>query len=168
MEQKGFTLLFAVLIISVALSLSLGGTNLVISQLTISRDSRESLEALYAANAGVECAFYWDIQYKFDGPDQVSAFDPLNSAETEIECNGQDNIFMGGPDSCDNDPNPDCVDGTSIFELDINNHCVEVTVDKWRSVNETRIVSRGRNQPCPFSAVTPDSFERIVRAVYGL
>ena len=168
--KKGFTLLFAVLIISVALSLSLGASNLVISQLTISRDFRESAEALYAANAGAECALYWDVQYKFDGPNETSAFDPLNPTTTEIECNDSANphFFVGGPDSCDNDPNPSCVDGSSTFELEIENRCVQITVDKLRSVGQTRIVSRGRNQPCPFSMVSAGSFERMVRVIYGI
>lgn len=164
MKKRGFTLLFAVLIISVALSLSLGATNLVITQLAISRDTRESLEALYSANAGAECALFWDVQYKFDGPGQVSAFDPLNSGATEIECNGQ-NFFVGGPPSC---IGAGCIDGTSVFELEFNGRCAQVTVDKWRSVGETRVVSRGRNHGCPFSTVTPDSFERILRATYGI
>lgn len=168
---KGFTLLFAVLIISITLSLSLGATNLIITQLTISRDTRESLEALYSANAGTECALFWDVQYKFDGPDKVSAFDPLNPAETEIECNSQ-TYFVGGGASppgfvCVSSDNP-CTDGTSVFEFSVNNRCVEVTVDKWRSVSETRIVSRGRNHSCPFSTIPPGSFERIVRVTYGL
>lgn len=165
---KGFTLLFAVLIISVALSLSLGATNLVITQLTISRDIRESLEAFYAANAGAECALFWDIQFKFDGPNEVSAFDPLNPIATEIECNGQ-SFFVGGPDSCDEDPNPDCTDGISVVDdLEINGRCVQVTVEKFRSVGETNIISRGRNHDCPFSNVLPGSFERILQATYGI
>lgn len=163
MKKNGFTLIFAVLIISVALSLSLGATNLVITQLTISRDIRESLEAFYAANAGAECALFWDIQFKFDGPNEVSAFDPLNLTTTEIECNGQ-NFFVGGPPSC----SLGCVDGTSVFEFTVNNHCVQVTVDKLRSISETRVVSRGRNHDCPFSPAPSGSFERILQATYGI
>lgn len=177
MKKNGFTLLFAVLIISITLSLSLGATNLVISQLTISRDTRESLEAFYTANAGAECALFWDIQYKFDGPDKVSAFDPLNPAATEIECNDSDpenpHFFVGGPPSCIDCVDSSCVasacvDGRTIFEFEANNRCVQVTVEKLRSVGETRVVSRGRNHDCPFSTTLAGSFERILRATYGI
>ena len=159
MKKNGFTLLFAILVISVALSISLGATTLVVSQLGISRDTRNSLEAFYAASAGEECALYWDVQYKFDlNPPGVSAFDPANPATTQIECNNL-NRNVGGPPAA-------ASSGTSVFEFDLNNKCVQVTVEK--TVSHTTITSRGRNTPCPFSSVPPGTFERIVQTDYGL
>ena len=170
MKKHGFTLLLAVLVISVALSVSLGASTLVISQLAISRDARESLEAFYAANAGIECALYWDIQYKFDeNPPGVSAFDPLNVSTTEIECNDADNphFFVGGPAvTCVSNDVP-CTDGrTVISNFIVDNQCVEITVEKFRSIGETHIISKGRNKPCPFIPAEPGNFERVVRVTY--
>lgn len=59
---RGFTLIFAILISSLLVALGISISGFVIKQLAISAVSRESQIAFYAADNGVECALYWDVQ----------------------------------------------------------------------------------------------------------
>lgn len=58
MNKKGFTLLYASLIVSLILSISLAIANLTLSQFTLSSAGRESQFAFYNADSGIECALY--------------------------------------------------------------------------------------------------------------
>ena len=57
----GLTLLFALLVVSAALSVSLGVANIVLGELLLSSTGRDSQVAFYTADSGVECALYWDL-----------------------------------------------------------------------------------------------------------
>lgn len=59
-KQKGFALLFAVLISSIIISIAATIISISIRQTVLSTTARESQFAFYAANTGLECAFYWD------------------------------------------------------------------------------------------------------------
>lgn len=59
-KQKGFTLLFAVLVSTLIISISATVISIAIRQTIISGTSRESQYAFYAANTALECVFYWD------------------------------------------------------------------------------------------------------------
>lgn len=118
--EGGFVLLFAALITSMVLAISLGIFSLIIKEVELSGASRESQRALYAADAGTECVLYWDIQEK--------AFS-TTSAQV-IQC-ADDVATVGGG-------------FTSSFSLSFDNDtCVDVVVDKVGE--ETVITSRGRN-----------------------
>lgn len=60
-QQRGVTLLFSLLVISAALSVSLGVANMVLGELLLSSTGRDSQVAFYTADSGVECALYWDL-----------------------------------------------------------------------------------------------------------
>ncbi|MEK7480638.1 MAG: pilus assembly PilX N-terminal domain-containing protein [Patescibacteria group bacterium] len=60
--NRGIALLFTLLIISVAVSLSIGVFNIIVGELEIGEGARESTEAFYAADSGVECILYWDLK----------------------------------------------------------------------------------------------------------
>jgi len=60
-KQKGFTLLFAVLVSTLVISISATVMSIALRQTIISGTSRESQFAFYATNTVMECAFYWDI-----------------------------------------------------------------------------------------------------------
>ena len=61
-KDKGFTLLFAVLVSSLILAIGLSVANLTIREIQLSGTGRESQFAFYAADTGSECALYWDIK----------------------------------------------------------------------------------------------------------
>ena len=61
-HERGFAMLFAVLVSSVLLSIGISIFNLTIKELVLSSSGRESQFAFYAADTGAECAIYWDFK----------------------------------------------------------------------------------------------------------
>ena len=61
--KRGFTIFFAVLVSSLALSVGLAIYDLLIRELALSQVATQSQLAIYAADTGAECALYWDNKY---------------------------------------------------------------------------------------------------------
>ncbi len=59
-KNKGFTLLFSVLIATLVVAISATIISIALRQTILSSTSRESQYAFYAANTALECAYYWD------------------------------------------------------------------------------------------------------------
>lgn len=62
-NQKGFTLLFAVITSSLMLAVGLAIANIAFKGITLSSGANASQRAFYAANTGLECALFWDLQH---------------------------------------------------------------------------------------------------------
>lgn len=60
---RGFTLFYAVLMSSLLLALGLAIFNITYKELILSAGARESAVAFYAADAGLECALFWDRKH---------------------------------------------------------------------------------------------------------
>ncbi len=65
-KKKGFTLLFAVLVSTLVVSIGATVISIALRQTILSGTSRESQYAFYAANTILECVFYWDVAGKAD------------------------------------------------------------------------------------------------------
>ncbi len=63
--NKGYTLLFAVLVSSLVLAVGISILNISKKEFLLSSSARESTTAFYAADSGLECAVYFDIQDRF-------------------------------------------------------------------------------------------------------
>lgn len=63
--QRGYTLLFAVLISALVLGVGVSILNIARKELLLNSSARESQYAFYAADTGYECAVYWDSQGAF-------------------------------------------------------------------------------------------------------
>lgn len=137
-QKRGFTLLFSALAASLLLAISLSIITISIKESQLSGIARESQYAFYAADAGVECALYWDIVH--------DKFNPSVPAST-ITCNGQIASVGGGL--------------TSTFTVTYGAvpRCAEVTLTKFLSPVATKIESRGSNN-CDVS-----QFNRVERAI---
>ncbi len=83
--QRGFTLLIAVIFMSVMLSFGLALGSLSYKQQVLASSAIESQYAFYAADAGLECALYTDQTGAFI-PYPSSA--PLLSSVPPISCDG--------------------------------------------------------------------------------
>jgi hypothetical protein len=139
-NNKGFTLLLAVLITSIILGISVGFTTFVIRELTISAIGRESQKAFFASDSGIECALYWDLKQ--------NAF--ATSSTSSINCTGL-YFTVGGPS------------GISEFDLNFTNgSCSHVKVDK-SVYPQTKIDSYGHNT-CILS--DPNRVERALEIIY--
>ena len=132
--KKGFTLLLSILVVSVILSVSLGIFDIMTKELKLSGLGRESQIAFYAADAGIECFFYWEIKH----PDLAdSAFEPETGATNTINCAGNDIQISGS--------------GPHVFNLPLsNNSCAKVKVTKSGLI--TTVESRGYNTACDLNS----------------
>jgi len=84
-HTRGFTILIAVVVASIVLSIGLAMLGIVFKQLQISGVAHESETAFHAAYAGAECAEYYDgseTQNEFDVPGDGS----LQGSATSITC----------------------------------------------------------------------------------
>lgn len=79
--QRGFTLLIAVVLTTVLLSVGFALLDIAYKQIVLSSTARNSQYAFYAADSAMECALYWD--------QQRNAFS-FASALTSIRCAGAD------------------------------------------------------------------------------
>lgn len=59
-RTRGFTIFFAVLVGSLALAIGLSIYELLVRELELSQVATQSQFAIYASDAGAECALYWD------------------------------------------------------------------------------------------------------------
>ncbi len=148
-NKSGMTLFIAIVIMSVLLFVSFAAINIAIKGTLFASSGRDSQQAFYAADSGIECALYWDSK-----PVTGSAFatstsgSPINCGGSSI-ANGQQisgtstgiTNFIGGGGSA----NP-----TSVFGFVMNqginpvNYCAIVTVTK-NTNGTTYIKSRGYN-----------------------
>jgi hypothetical protein len=59
-QKRGFVLAFSLLISSIVLALAFGIFNILLKQIVLTSSAKDSQIAFYAADAGAECALYWD------------------------------------------------------------------------------------------------------------
>ena len=93
-SQAGFALLYAVIVIAVLSSLGAVLSNLLVRESRLTATSRQSSRAYYSADAGQECALYWDLQEEHFPTPPNGATD-----EGDIFCSGQENIDVTANDS---------------------------------------------------------------------
>lgn len=144
----GFTLFIAIIIMGTLLLIAAGITNLAVRQAFISSSARESQNAFYAADTGMECAIFWDVK----NPSGFSAFS--TSTASTITCNNSGGLLVGGGGN----------NSTSTFSFNLtpDSSCAVVSVFKG-SGGGTIIESKGYNT-C--DSENPRRVERAVRAVY--
>ncbi len=176
-EEKGFTLLFAILVSVMVLAVGASIINISLKQIILSGSGRESQFAFYAANTGLECALYWDLngivvtdtgaaQYVFPQKETERRTDVDNflCSGTNIATGDSvhsQNFTLNGWDITQPDK--------TTFKIAISNsypnlenimYCAEVTVEKKSDANgsvTTTITSQGLN------TCKPDKDNRAVQ-----
>ena len=136
--EKGFAMLFSVLVSSLVLSVGLSIFNLTLKELVLSSSGRESQFAFYAADSGAECALYWDFKGIEIFSTSSSARSPNPSAP---QCNAQ-NINITSSNSTNNSATTNFT-----FSLTPAPYCANVSVYKItdNGILLTTIDSRGYN-----------------------
>lgn len=116
-QQQGFTLLYAVLIVSVVAVITGTIIGSIIKELRISRDEANSLKAFYAADSGIECVRFHQYNYLAFDTDQ-----PI----TTLNCGIGADFQAGGGDPS----GTDCREMTYNFDLEgfSNGACTNVEV----------------------------------------
>ncbi|MFA5840702.1 MAG: hypothetical protein WC847_00275 [Candidatus Paceibacterota bacterium] len=153
-KNKGFVILFAVTLAAILLSIALGVGNIALKEIKFGTSAKDTNDAFFAADAGVECA---RINDKFGG---VAFKDP--PASSVIQCNNTSinvNVTNGIL------PVWDFV----ISGLGNNGKgCAKVSVDKRISPNTT-VISKGYNNGSGVGTCNPssNSTERELSSTYG-
>lgn len=167
--SKGFSMFVSIIVMGVLVLVTFSVINLSVKETQFSNLNRESQYALFAADAGIECAIYWDSKVV------PSAF--ATSTTGTISCAGNNNITTNSQ-VIPTPPTPvlpnSLVGGggnaspTSIFYLMFNNGsnpvstCAVVTVRKNNN-GSTYIASKGYNN-CNTS--DPKRVERGIEVTY--
>jgi len=150
-KNKGIALLIAVIATSALLLASVAISDIAYKQQLISYAGRESKEAFYAADAGLECALYHDLK--------IENFFPVpgGSLSTAGNINCNNNTITA------NFPTVTSQIVVSEFSYNISGSCVIVAVQKSTGSGgniDTNVVSRGYNTTC--SGGIPNSGARNV------
>lgn len=153
-KNKGFVILFAVLISSILLLIGMGMFRIAVKETILSSTARESTIAFFAADSAIECALFHDIQI---GAFPVPVSTLPGGAITTIDCNDMPLAILG--------PSND-VYGFRM-ELD-NGSCAFTEIDKTLLPNVV-ITARGYNvcngeEP---DVEDPLLLERVLQVRYG-
>ncbi len=148
-KNKGFVVLFTVLIASVVLAMALGMANIALKQIVLTASATDANKSFYAADAGIECALYHDIKAT------PTAFNP-GGPGSSIDCGAVQNLI----------PTQDSF-GYFTFSIDWSTPdgdvCSDIVVDKTLS-NQTRVTSKGTNHFC--GETGPRTVERVIEVTY--
>jgi hypothetical protein len=163
--QRGFTLLLATLLASLLSAIGLAIFNIAQKEVVLSSIGRDSQFAFYAADAGAECALYWDFKHDAFDPTIVYTTDTPRCAGTALnefptpyeEGSGADNqpSGLGGAG----------YGNVSSFWFESQGYCAYVSVTKTDSPRRTYIESLGYSTKCS-NVTSSRRLERAVRLTY--
>jgi hypothetical protein len=166
-DERGISLFVAVIVMSILLFISFAAVNISIKGNLFATSGRDSQYAFYAADAGIECAVYWDSK-----SDKFATSTP----GSPISCVGLNIAGDGsvGSDSISGTSTITRIGGggnanpTSVFGFTLNqgsnpvSSCAIVTVTK-NTNGTTYVKSRGYNT-CDTS--NPRRLERGIEMTY--
>ncbi len=171
--NKGFTLFYALLVSSLALSIGAAIFDLTVRQITLSGAVTQSQYAVYAADSGAECALYWDSRYVNAGTSNngssgsafaTSSADTLGAAASSVEiCNGVDITAPASSWTVTSAANA----ATTTFTIAGTTYknitpCAVVYVAKVGNPSVTTVTSHGYNTCTP----GPLQLERVLQVSY--
>lgn len=151
-RKRGFVVLFAVTISAILLSIALGIANIALKEITFGTSAKDTNEAFFAADTGIECALNND---KLTG----SLF--VHPSNPSISCNSATISTLENPSSY-----------WSFVVSGLNNSgqgCAKVTIEKTASSLVT-IISKGYNKGGGVSGLCTiglNSIEREIKVSYG-
>jgi hypothetical protein len=161
-NNKGYTLLFTVLVTSIILAIAIGISRVSFTEVLLSSVVREGAVALFAADTGLECGLFNDLENQVFIPPQAQNF----------SCGIED--FVAWSEGID----PNTGQNAFMFEFTLpdKNACAKVKVFKSLPNNDpnypnttlTRVESLGYNQSCQMVNAGGDAktVERALRASY--
>ncbi|MDD5721148.1 MAG: pilus assembly PilX N-terminal domain-containing protein [Candidatus Pacebacteria bacterium] len=82
-NKEGFVILFAVTISAILLSIALGVSNIALREVKFSTSAKDTNDAFFAADAGLECAMLYDKS------DQDKNIFPGNGTTSSMNCVGR-------------------------------------------------------------------------------
>lgn len=142
-KNKGYTLLFAVLVSSIVLAIGISILNISKKEFLLASSARESTSAFYAADSGLECAMFNNKAgyISTTSPYSVSCVDVTKTFQVDFSAINPSPATSANP-------------ATAFFDLKLNDStCAIVQIDKYYEPSatpgnfrlRTRIISRGYN-----------------------
>ncbi|MAF59284.1 MAG: hypothetical protein QF858_03585 [Candidatus Pacebacteria bacterium] len=144
-RNKGFTLLIAVLVTGLMLSIGIAIYGITSKEIVLSSIGRESQFSFYAADTGVECALYWDQK---GGKFSTTTASTLTCANTTVADGG--GVGYEVP---------------MTFQFEVARFCSIVSVTKSLTHPRTKVESKGYNTTCE-ETENPLRVERAIRVTY--
>ena len=144
-KNRGFTVLFAVVVSALILAIGISIANITLKQIRISSLGRESQIAFYAADSGSECVLYYDLVEESFGTSSSSNVPPTYT----IECFGEEAVVSFDPTGTADSRH--ATSSISIEDTSSATHlCATVEIGKHDTNNDnfsdkTIILSRGYN-----------------------
>lgn len=176
-SESGFIALLTVVIAAIILTMVMGISSTSVKQLTLASSAKEGSRALFAADTGIDCALYWDVNHPNN---TMSYFDPGNTFPQTINCNGA-GITIPAPTQITSSYSS-IVYHSSKFSLNLGQGCAEIMIfknypldtDRNGSIDlskeiYTQAESRGYNVPCALVSSNPPPstlVERGIRSIY--
>ena len=158
-KNKGYAILFAVVIVSIISLLVAGLSNTTFKELILTSVARDSSTAFFQSDTATECALYAENGLI----PSMTPSDP-NSWTCGVDSSGQDITFNVGPDT-----NPNTNSGYQATPVSFNNNlpCFEFQVHK-PTINKagdpgTDIFAKGYNI-C--NKTSPKTVEREIEVTY--
>jgi hypothetical protein len=159
-QSSGFVLLFAVTLSAILLSIALGVSNITFRELRFSTNARDTNDAFFAADTGLECAEFYDksTSHIFE-----------EGGGTSIKCIGNHDITVTR--GFEGDSNAFFWSFTLSGLNSGGQGCANVTVDK-RWVTDgyhtyTVVTSDGYNNGDSTCTPTSNRVEREIKSEYG-
>lgn len=154
-SMKGFTLLIAVVLAAIAVSITLALTNFGYKSLVLSGSSKDSQYAFYAADAALECALYHDSGnapsdniFRYSTSPGTASF-TCPPVTTTISAAG---TYGSGETKY----------STEWFTIH-STRCARFTV--YKTANSARVYAEGTNVACS-DVANPRAITRAIRAIY--
>ena len=152
-HKRGFTLLLAALVSSIALSLGAAIFSLAQKEVILASLSKSSQFAFYAADTASECALYWDIRYSYFATSTPPGVTPT--------CDGTTLAISSALPT---------YPYTQNFEFEPNGYCADVAVtksiDPVSGALKTLIHADGYSTPCATKLTSDQALQRSVELNY--
>lgn len=166
-QDKGFVILFAVVLTSIILSVSLGLADITYKEISFGTSAKNTGDAFFASDTGIECALYYDFKGVQTGSGSYeNPFGYVGAEPLTLECAGTQFGFI---------PPYDPATGPWSFVLyNLSNSgksCAIVTVTKnLNDINDpdddqTIIVSKGYNTGGDNITCSSNSPTRVEREI---
>lgn len=168
-KQGGYIILFTVLIVTLVLAMSLGIASVSVREQNLTRSSRESHYALFAADTGGECVLYHynkPTSYNNDEPNPFHFVSGGGRFPVTLKCANQEIVSDSIP------PLPGGGDLYIFPPLQLSHGCAMISarIDEQRpgGAPEDRrdtLISKGYNIPCDEATSNPVSPRRVERVL---
>jgi len=148
-NNKGFTLLFASLIVSLILSIGLAIARISLSQIILSSAGKESQKAFYNADSGIECALYYEYNERRPDDTPYFATSTISAPLGGLACAGMNAVNISTEKKSGSATTttsfsinpPTYSEPTGSYTCNVNNQSFDVKVSKTPNVEYSGAVN---------------------------